>query len=305
MEVMELMYNLTAELAVQENVERKVDAYGIPLEIEPKDAGINEIISALFALSAEKRQKFQHLIRRETGKGLFDFGINMALYAMRSASQEHFTNGLRALGLSLEVMYADSIMNSFVLYWDVHKKHGLTFDTALRDGGESAQLLEDFLKKYAGKTFDDVRYALFQERNTTPPMRELRERRREWLAKLLTSDGTMSESGEYVLSIAAFVFAGSYPKESGNETEERLLQYFQPVLPTERQGVVEVLSKWIDMGDVSASMYSVHLAGILGITEMIPKILKLKCAVERGKVFRKYYIDSINMALDKLQPKDM
>jgi hypothetical protein len=148
---------------------------------------------------------------------------------------------------------------------------------------------------------DDIRYALFQERNTTPPMRELRKR----LMKIITSDGTMSESGEYVLSVVASDFTDPGSKKSGEYFEDHVLWHMRQVLPTERQGVVEVLNKWIDMRGDHVSMLAVRLAGVLGITEMIPKILKLKRAVERGKVFRKYYIDSINMALDKLQPKDM
>jgi hypothetical protein len=109
----------------------------------------------------------------------------------------------------------------------------------------------------------------------------------------------MSKEDILILLDTAMTDPGSY--KSGEYLEEHAFDYLNKIINSDREGIIEALREWIGLRSEPETMLAVRLARRLKISEVIPQIKKLRKEVDKGNVFMRYYLTSIDQALDVLQ----
>ena len=139
---------------------------GIPDSMMKMDIELNKIINKCILLSKEEKELVDKSITTDIAWLLLCFAINMATYSLRTSKQEYFYNGLTALGMVLEVLDQREILLVMPLFYDVHKRNKLSFETILNRNDEFATFLRDFLRRDdKNKSLGCMGYILTRDEN--------------------------------------------------------------------------------------------------------------------------------------------
>jgi len=126
--------------------------YLLPIEMSKIDIDTNNVLEQYVNLSKKKKSKVH--LSNDIQELLWSFGFNMATYALRLGEQKYFTHGLIALGWASKVDIRD-VLVILAAYWDVHKRRKLSFQTAIEQGNDFAEILQQFTaRKEADKTLE-------------------------------------------------------------------------------------------------------------------------------------------------------
>lgn len=91
---------------------------------------------------------------------------------------------------------------------------------------------------------------------------------------------------------------GSY--KSGEYLEEHALRHAFNIVTTDRPGLVEALTEWINLKTEPRTMLAVRIAQQLKLAELINPIRKLRNEIAHGQVFPSYYLRYIDEALEDI-----
>ena len=108
----------------------------------------------------------------------------------------------------------------------------------------------------------------------------------------------MSKEDILILLDTAMTDPGSI--KSGEYLEEHAYEYLRRVLHFDREGITQALCEWIDRRTEPETMLAVRLARRLKVIEVKPHIANLRKEVDRGEVFMRFYLLTIDQALDEL-----
>lgn len=142
---------------------------GVPSSMMKVDIALNRIVGDYILLSKEERKSVCNGISTDIGWMLLCFSINMATYSHRVSEQKYFTNGLTALGMVLGILDQREIILIMPLYYDVHKRNGLSFEKVLIQNNEFASFIKNFLNRNEeDKTLESMGYILTTDENNNP-----------------------------------------------------------------------------------------------------------------------------------------
>ena len=141
----------------------------VPNQISKADLLFNDVLDKYMMISKTGKEDVKKFITVETAWYLLGFGIRMATYSLRLSDQRYFTNGLMALSIVVKKLDQREILLILPLYYDVHKKHNLSFHSSLVYNDEFSVMLEDFLyRDEVDKTIECMGYVLSEDENDNP-----------------------------------------------------------------------------------------------------------------------------------------
>lgn len=92
---------------------------------------------------------------------------------------------------------------------------------------------------------------------------------------------------------------GSY--KSGEYLEEHALRHASYIVETDRQGLVEALTEWINAKTEPRTMLAVTIAQKLKLKELMNPIRMLRNEIAHGNVFPSFYLRYIDEALEGMK----
>ncbi|MDR2157095.1 MAG: hypothetical protein LBO81_04890 [Clostridiales Family XIII bacterium] len=141
----------------------------IPGSMLKMDIELNRITAAYVSLSKEDKLSVCNGISIDIAWLLLCFAINMATYSLRSSNQQYFSNGLTALSMVLGVLDQREILLIMPLYYDVHKRRGLSFESVLNCNDAFSKLVRSFLNRDENdKILECMGYTLIIDENNNP-----------------------------------------------------------------------------------------------------------------------------------------
>lgn len=139
---------------------------GVPSIMSVIDVEINTIMNNCKLISKDKVKILQQKITSDIGWLLLSFAENMASYSLRTSKQELFTNGLLALSLIFDTIDWREIILIMTLFYDVHKRIGLSFEGNTYFESRYNLFLEEFLnREESNKTIESMGYILMEDEN--------------------------------------------------------------------------------------------------------------------------------------------
>lgn len=142
---------------------------GVPASMMKMDIALNRIIGDYILLSKEEKKLVCNGISTNIAWLLLCFAINMATYSLRFSEQKYFSSGLTALGMVLGILDQREIILIMPLYYDVHKRKGLSFEEILKQNDEFATFVRNFLSRNEeDKTLECMGYILTTDENNNP-----------------------------------------------------------------------------------------------------------------------------------------
>lgn len=95
-------------------------------------------------------------------------------------------------------------------------------------------------------------------------------------------------------------FSNPGADKDGNYLYEIIFQRAQLIISENRDGLIEVLTEWLEERIEPDTMLAVYLSSALGLYELKCEILKLREDVSEGKVFLPFYLKDIDECLASL-----
>lgn len=142
---------------------------GVPGSMMKMDIALNRIIGDYILLSKEEKKSVCNGVSTDIAWLLLSFAINMATYSLRFSEQKYFFSGLTALGMVLGILDQREIILILPLYYDVHKRNGLSFEKILNPNDEFATFVRNFLSRSEeDKTLECMGYILAIDENNNP-----------------------------------------------------------------------------------------------------------------------------------------
>lgn len=148
------------------NLENSNEYYkkGVPRTMSKVDVELNRIMSGCKLLSEEDIETLRKDISTDIGWLLLSFSENMATYSLRSSKQEFLTNGLLALCLIFDTIDWREIILIMSLFYDVHKRIGLSFKEIIHSEDKFKIFVEEFLSREENnKTLESMGYILTKD----------------------------------------------------------------------------------------------------------------------------------------------
>lgn len=138
----------------------------LPSTMMAMDKEINITVESYSKLTEERKIKIEKMISIDIAWLLLCFAINMATYSLRLTEQEYFTNGLTALRIVFRMFDEREIILIMSLYYDVHKRTGLSFEKTLNYNDEFTSFISKFLRRNEDeKSLKAMGYILMKDEN--------------------------------------------------------------------------------------------------------------------------------------------
>ena len=164
---MDINKDLTPVLEKLKNTQYSVNE--VPSKLSDIDKSISKIIDSCIKANQYEQKRINKSITIEAAWWLLCFGIRMATYALRFSSQEYFTHGLYAIGMTLGVLDEREILLVLPLYCDVQKKNELSFENILQHNNEFSLMLKNFMNRSKeDKSIECMGYVLRIDENNNP-----------------------------------------------------------------------------------------------------------------------------------------
>lgn len=142
---------------------------GAPQSMMKMDIEINRIIEDYVLLSKEERKSVCKDISTDIAWMLLYFAVKMATYSLRFSEQKYFSNGLTAISLVFGMLDQRDILLVMPLYYDVHKRNGLSFKNMLTQNDELTTFVSNFLRRNEeDKTLECMGYILTKDDKNNP-----------------------------------------------------------------------------------------------------------------------------------------
>ena len=145
---------------------KKYSMNDIPAKMSDVNIVINEMFDEYLQASEMDRETTRRLVTSEMAWTLLAFGIEMATYALRTAEQRYFTNGLLAFSLTYGILDTRELLVALVLYCDAQAKKNLSFAQILEQNDDFAVFLQEFIgRSEENKTLACMEYELVSDRH--------------------------------------------------------------------------------------------------------------------------------------------
>jgi len=142
---------------------------GIPSTMSKVDVELNRIMHECKLISEEEIETLRENISIDIGWLLLSFAENMATYSLRTSKQDFFTNGLFALSLIFDTIDWREIILIMALFYDVHKRTGLSFEEIARPEDKFKVFIEEFLdREEDNKSLEAMGYILTKDEDGNP-----------------------------------------------------------------------------------------------------------------------------------------
>lgn len=139
---------------------------GVPSTMSRVDVELNRILGEFNLLSKEEIESLRENISTDMAWLLLSFAENMATYSLRLSKQELFSRGLSALSLVLGILDKREIILIMSLYYDVHKRVGLSFERITYPKDKFNMFVEEFLKRDENdKSLNSMGYIYTKDEN--------------------------------------------------------------------------------------------------------------------------------------------
>jgi len=157
MDIIEKLNIITQRITI----DKEYLAPGFPEIMTDVDIELNKLVREYLLIPTEERDNVKSSISIDNAWLLLAFSEDMATYALRQSEQELFSNGLTALSMVYGILDAREIMVIMVLYCDVNKRIGLSFESIINEGGDFGRFIEGFINRdESDKSLESMGYTL-------------------------------------------------------------------------------------------------------------------------------------------------